>query len=197
MPPERQIRALFNEKTIRVYQAYSAEIANSALRRGTFQAPPFKLDRMTWIKPSFLWMMYRSGWGFKEKGQERILGIDISIDGFNWALNQARLSKFVPNIHGEYESWKIHKPEVRVQWDPERDLMLEKLDYRSLQMGLSRESVRKYVNDWIIHIEDLTDLSYQIFNKVKSRDLEGARSLLPIEKPFPVPDQVAYRLLMS
>ncbi|WP_422570328.1 DUF4291 family protein, partial [Erwinia billingiae] len=28
---------------------------------------------MTWIKPSFLWMMYRSGWGMKDPGQKRIL----------------------------------------------------------------------------------------------------------------------------
>ena len=29
----------------------------------------FSLDRMSWIKPNFLWMMFRSGWGTKE-GQE-------------------------------------------------------------------------------------------------------------------------------
>jgi len=97
---------------------------------------------MTWIKPSFLWMMYRSGWGFKGKEQERILGIDISIDGFNQALNHAQLSKFVPNIHGNYETWKQNKPEVRIQWDPERNLKLEKLDYRSLQMGLTGNFVK-------------------------------------------------------
>lgn len=32
---------------------------------------PFKVDRLTWIKPSFLWMMYRCGWVQKE-GQELI-----------------------------------------------------------------------------------------------------------------------------
>ncbi|MDI8083747.1 DUF4291 domain-containing protein [Salmonella enterica subsp. enterica serovar Kentucky] len=26
---------------------------------------------MTWIKPSFLWMMYRSHWGTKDPGQKR------------------------------------------------------------------------------------------------------------------------------
>jgi hypothetical protein len=29
--------------------------------------PPFKVDRMTWVKPSFLWMTYRSGWATKPK----------------------------------------------------------------------------------------------------------------------------------
>src|SRR4051812_17137799 len=36
-------------------------MAEPALSAGTF-VPPFKAGRMTWIKPSFLWMMYRSGW---------------------------------------------------------------------------------------------------------------------------------------
>jgi len=66
--PERQIRAVFDEQTIRVYQAYGDAIADPALKAGTF-VPPFSMTRMSWIKPSFLWMMYRSGWGTKP-GQE-------------------------------------------------------------------------------------------------------------------------------
>ena len=55
---ERKIYALFDNDTIRVYQAYNAEIAEEALRLGTFGSH-FSLTRMTWIKPSFLWMMYK------------------------------------------------------------------------------------------------------------------------------------------
>jgi hypothetical protein len=58
--PERQVRAQFTDRTLTVYQAYPSEIADAAVRAGTF-VPPFKRERMTWIKPSFLWMMYRSG----------------------------------------------------------------------------------------------------------------------------------------
>lgn len=58
--PYRAIRAKFTENTITVYQAYSNEIADAALGAGTFVAP-FKRGRMTWIKPSFLWVAYRSG----------------------------------------------------------------------------------------------------------------------------------------
>lgn len=58
MIPERQIRASFTDHSIRVYQAYPAEIAEPAVAEGRFVAP-FKRDRMTWIKPSFLWMAYR------------------------------------------------------------------------------------------------------------------------------------------
>ena len=67
------IRAVYGEHTIRVYQAYSDPIADAALAHGTFVSPPFKMERMTWIKPSFLWMMYRAGWGLKDEGQKRIL----------------------------------------------------------------------------------------------------------------------------
>ena len=84
--PEREIRAVHTSETIRVYQAYSDEIADSAMRRQTFVSPPFSMTRMTWIKPSFLWMMYRAGWGKKDDGQKRILAIDITHSGFAWAL---------------------------------------------------------------------------------------------------------------
>ncbi|MEI8634955.1 DUF4291 family protein [Vibrio sp. PP-XX7] len=90
--PIRQIRAVYNDQTIRVYQAYNNAIANAALEHGTFKSPPFKMERMTWIKPSFLWMMYRAGWGTKDDGQNRILAIDISREGFEWALEHSLLS---------------------------------------------------------------------------------------------------------
>jgi Domain of unknown function (DUF4291) len=80
----RLIRAAYTDKTIRVYQAYAPEIAEPAIRAGTF-VPPFSRERMTWIKPSFGWMMYRSGW-VRKSGQERVLAIEIWRDGFEWAL---------------------------------------------------------------------------------------------------------------
>jgi hypothetical protein len=70
MIPERQIRASFTDHSIRVYQAYPAEIAEPAVTEGRFVAP-FKRDRMTWIKPSFLWMAYRCGWATKPGQGER------------------------------------------------------------------------------------------------------------------------------
>jgi hypothetical protein len=52
---------------------------------------------MTWIKPSFGWMMYRSGWAAKP-GQERILAIEISRTGFDWALAHSCLSQYSPRV---------------------------------------------------------------------------------------------------
>lgn len=57
--PYKQIRALYDEDTITVYQAYSASIAIPAVKEQCLSASPdFQLGtRMTWIKPSWCWMM--------------------------------------------------------------------------------------------------------------------------------------------
>ncbi|MET7331437.1 DUF4291 family protein [Nonomuraea sp. NPDC005650] len=82
--PYRQIRAAYTEESITVYQAYDAAIAGPAVAAQRFVAP-FKRERMTWIKPSFLWMMYRCGWATKP-GQERVLAVSLSREGSEWAL---------------------------------------------------------------------------------------------------------------
>lgn len=182
--PKKQIRACYDDSTIRVYQAYSDTIANSALINGTFVSPPFKKERMTWIKPSFLWMMYRSGWGFKDAGQSRILAIDISRKGFEWALANSCLSR--PDVSLGQDEWLAIKKSspVRIQWDPERDLQLQPLPHRTIQMGLSHEAVELYVNEWIKCISDVTPLAHHICKLVSVGDLATARELLPEEYPY-------------
>jgi hypothetical protein len=121
-----------------VWQAYNDQTADAALANGTFVSPPFKRDRMTWIKPSFLWMMYRAGSGFKDEGQRRILAIDIGREGFEWALARSCPSHPKPSM--SYQDWTNLKnaSPVRVQWDPERDLHLQPLSYRAIQIGVQR-----------------------------------------------------------
>ncbi len=184
--PPRQIRALYDAQTIRVYQAYGDIIADAALARGTFVSPPFKMERMTWIKPSFLWMMYRSGWGLKDAGQARILAIDISREGFEWALAHS-----CPSHSGElmsHEEWQHMKETapVRIQWDPERDLLLQPQPHRAIQIGLSKQAVNLYVREWIQRITDVTSLAQSIHALVSENKLDTARSLLPIEVPYPL-----------
>ncbi|OCQ23817.1 hypothetical protein A7985_07725 [Pseudoalteromonas luteoviolacea] len=183
--PIRQIRAVYDNKTIRVYQAYNDAIANSALANGTFISPPFKMERMTWIKPSFLWMMYRSGWAKKDAGQNRILAIDISREGFEWALDNSLLSNKVKEFT-DREAWlklKNSTP-VRIQWDPERDIYLQPLEHRAIQIGLSNEAVDLYVNQWVQKVTDVTELAAQIKSYVDNNQLEAARTLLPNEVPY-------------
>lgn len=194
--PIRQIRAVYDEKTIRIYQAYNDAIADSALESGTFVSPPFKLERMTWIKPSFLWMMYRSGWGKKDNGQNRILAIDISREGFEWALKHSLLSNQAKNYEHKEEWLKIKKATpVRIQWDPERDLHLQPLDHRAIQIGLTNEAVRLYVNEWVQNITDITELATQIKKLVDNNELDKATTLLPKEFVYHIDDELTIQTI--
>lgn len=182
--PERQIRAVYDERTIRIYQAYGDEIADAALAHGTFVSPPFGMGRMTWIKPSFLWMMYRAGWGYKDAGQRRILAIDISREGFEWALEHSCPSHPGPSLSKEdWIKMKAASP-VRIQWDPERDLLLQPLSHRAIQVGIRDEAIRRYVDEWIIQITDVTALSHTMCSYVTSGDTNSALELMPKERPY-------------
>lgn len=193
----RQIRATYDDDTIRVYQAYNHTIANAALEAGTFQEPSFKMERMTWIKPSFLWMMYRAGWGRKDQNQTRILALDIKRSGFDWALAQGCLSHYVPEVHGSEQQWRAAKGMVRVQWDPERGLKLQRLDHRAIQIGLRGQAVAHYVRDWIQRVTDVTIVSQRIEALVAGGEVEQARELLPLERVYPVSDVVRNLLGMD
>jgi hypothetical protein len=185
--PARQVRAVFDDQTITVYQAYSPAIAEPAIAAGRL-VPPFKLDRMTWIKPSFLWMMYRSGWATKP-GQERVLAIQITRDGFERALANASLSHHDPAVHTSHDQWAERKKTtpVRIQWDPERSLLLHPLDHRAIQVGLSGNAIRHYVNDWTVSISDVTQLAHEIRSLITAGDTATASAKLPAERPYLLP----------
>ncbi len=186
---------MYDTHTITVYQAFSPEIALSAVANQTFLTPPFKRRRMTWIKPSFLWMMYRSGWATKEK-QEHILAIKITRSGFEWALAHSCLSHFQPPFHASEKNWKegLEKTSVRIQWDPEKDILLKPLDYRSIQIGLTGIAVDKYVDEWIIGIEDITEFCHETYELVKANKIKEAKDLLPVETIYPLPFDIAERI---
>ena len=72
--------------------------------------PKFNPARMTWIKPSFAWVLYRSGYGSKHN-QERILKIKLPHHAVGHILSQCKCG------HGSGGGVG------RVQWDPARDIM--------------------------------------------------------------------------
>lgn len=187
---EKQIRAVYDEQTITVYQAYRKDIAEPAVVNQRF-VPPFKMERMTWIKPSFLWMMYRAGWATKE-GQEHILAIKIKRSGFEWALKNCCLSHFDSSFFTTQEDWKtkLQNSPVRLQWDPEKDIHLQNLNYRSIQIGLTGIAVDHYVNDWIVAIDDITPLCKKIHSLILDKKIEEAKNLLPLENVYPLSDEL-------
>jgi hypothetical protein len=190
-PPMRQIRASYDDESLVVYQAYSAEIADAALAAGRFVSP-FKFSRMTWIKPSFTWMMYRSGYATKP-GQERILAVRISRKRFDEALGRGVLSHFEPEVYSNHEEWvlKSKASAVRAQWDPERSVALEPLAWRSIQIGLGDPVSREYASEWIVDIEDLTAHVRSVHALVIDGKLEKASEVAPYEAPYPLAAKTA------
>ncbi|KAI1326797.1 hypothetical protein F5Y16DRAFT_374053 [Xylariaceae sp. FL0255] len=186
--PFRQIRALYDKDTITVYQAYSELIATAAVEQQKLDASPaFLPTRMTWIKPSWAWMMYRSGYSYKDKGQSRILALRIKHKDFQVILRQAIVTN-----HGaltEDEKTKL----VRVQWDPERDYSLEKLAYRSIQIGMRGEASRKFVN-MVIGIEDVTEKAKALKRALDEKPRKDSElvdmGLVPQETVYPLPDDI-------
>jgi hypothetical protein len=178
-----EIRADYDAQTIVVYQAFRPEIAEAAVAAQRF-VPPFSLGRMTWIKPSFLWMMERSGWATKP-GQERVLAVSITRVGWEEALSNTRLSR--DENSGE---------PVVVQWDPERSVRGAKLDHRSIQVGLGRAIVERYVNEWTVAIRDLTPLVGRLRRFREAGEWSRITALLPPERPYPVPAEIRRRLGM-
>ena len=172
------VRAAFDDDAVIVYQAYSPVIAEEALRLGTF-GPAFSLSRMTWIKPSFGWMLYRAGYG-RKPGQDRVLRISISHEGFRAVLAAAVPSSFQRHLYPERDAWDaaLRASPVRYQWDPDRDLVLVALPRRAIQLGIAGDFVRRYVHEWIRRIEDVTGLAHAI--------QAGERPLVPDEIPYPL-----------
>jgi len=188
--PQRQVRAVHDTDTITVYQAYPLAIADAAVRAGRF-VPPFKRERMTWVKPSFCWMMYRCGWATK-RDQERVLAVRMSRTGFERALGMAALSHFDRSLYDDAAAWAAQKASspVRVQWDPERTPTGIALGHRSLQVGIGGAAVEAYVDEWVVGLEDITD-------QVRAWRAEltaGGAPVLPAEKPYPLPAPVAARI---
>ncbi|WNI24721.1 DUF4291 domain-containing protein [Streptomyces sp. ITFR-16] len=185
--PTHQIRALHTDTTVTVYQAYPPSLGLPAARDGRFP-PAWKRDRMTWIKPSFLWMMYRCGWATKE-GQETVLAVEITREGFDWALSHAELSHYERGVHPDRATWQrdLRRAPARVQWDPERDLHLNRLPHRSLQLGLSGEAARRYADEWTVQIRDVTPLARETHDLLRAGNEAAATRLLPEESPYPTP----------
>ncbi|MGW3738476.1 DUF4291 domain-containing protein [Streptomyces sp. NPDC005148] len=150
---------------------------------------------LTWIKPSFLWMMYRSGWATKG-GQETILAIEISRQGFEWALRHACLSHYERGLHTDRAAWKrqLKRAPARVQWDPERDLHMQPLPHRSLQLGLTGEAANRYADEWTVAITDVTPLARKVHALVRDDNLAAAGRLQPQELPYPVEDSLLAHL---
>ncbi len=152
----RHILAQFDEDSIVVYQAYRPAIAIYAVTHQRFGGE-FSFNRMSWIKPNFLWMMYRSGWAMKA-GQEYILAIRLRRAFFDEILETAVASSFGASRFSTQEEWKeaLGKSDVRLQWDPDHDPRGNALERRAVQLGLRGNVLRRFGGEELLSIEDIT-----------------------------------------
>jgi hypothetical protein len=154
----RHILAAYDEESIIVYQAYRPGIGRHAAAHQRFGGE-FSFSRMSWIKPNFLWMMYRSGWGTKE-GQEVTLAVTIPRTLFDEILAQAVPSSFDSRRYKNMENWKaaLATSEVRLQWDPDHAPDGKPQARRAIQLGLRGKMLRRYAAEEVVKVEDLSSL---------------------------------------
>jgi len=176
----RHILAQFDADSIYVYQAYRPAIARYAVEHQRFGGE-FKFTRMSWIKPNFLWMMYRAGWATKE-GQEHILAV---------RLREAVPSGFLAPRYATREDWQAAAAEshVRLQWDPDHHPSGAPLERRAIQLGLRGPALRRYGMEELLAIEDVTPFVAEQRAHVTGGQL--SQLLIPEERVYHPADPAA------
>ncbi len=188
------IMAQYDNEQIIVYQSYRKEIGEFAVQNQYFGGA-FSLERMTWIKPNFLWMMYRNGWGQKE-GQEYVLAVHLKMEAFKKYLGNVVYSSYNDRMEISREEWQdqVKASSVRLQWDPDHDPFGNKLERRAIQIGLRNNFITSFAQDDIILIEDITDFVKEQYQYVLNDDLNNL--MLPEEKPLMFDDENLNKTLM-
>jgi hypothetical protein len=191
----RHILAQFDEESVVVYQAYRPAIGHFAAEHGYFGGP-FSLSRMSWIKPNFLWMMYRCGWASKE-GQEVVLAVRLKQPAFEEILRQAVHSSVVLDVYGTEGAWRraVAGSDVRLQWDPDHDPAGRPVERRAIQLGLRGDVLARYAKEWLL---DVQDISAFVREQRANANAPYDRLVTPREDVYPVADpEVGARLGIS
>ena len=76
----------------------------------------------------------------------------------------------------------MEKSEVIWQWDPDRDIYGNPIGRRAIQLGIKGETVKKYINDWIVNITDITDKVVEMRNSIQNGTFSEV--MLPQEKKY-------------
>jgi hypothetical protein len=157
-PPEgRHILAQFDAETVIVYQAYRPAIGHYAAKHRAFGGE-YSFTRMSWVKPNFLWMMFRSGWGTKEN-QEVTLALRIRRTFFDDILEAAVPSSWDRELFATEADWgkAVQNSDVRLQWDPDHHPSGAKLERRAIQLGLRGEVLESFGRRELLEVIDLSE----------------------------------------
>jgi hypothetical protein len=176
----QHIQGYQQDDLIIVYQAYNNRIADYAVKNQQFGGE-YSFSRMSWIKPNFLWMMYRCGWASKDVNQERVLALWIEKSFFEKILSEAVISSFNSEFYVSQEEWKkdLEKKDVRLQWDPDHDPYGQKLERRAIQLGLKGNILEDFGKKQLKRVEDITDFVKEQKKFVEAQQLENL--IVPVE----------------
>ena len=185
------ILAQFDKDSIVVYQAYNSSIGKFAAQHNYFGGE-FLFGRMSWIKPSFLWMMYRSGWGTKDN-QEAILAIWIKRSAFDNILANTVPSSYIPDLYPSREEWQqaVKHSDVRLQWDPDYDPCQKPIERKAIQLGMRGKILARYAKDDILHIEEISEFVHQQYPNRLVRNQENL--LIPSQSVYPIDDSTTIK----
>lgn len=183
----QHILAQYDNSSIIVYQAYNWIIAKFASKNRYFYNG-FSFNRMSWIKPNFLWMMYRSGWGQK-KGQTRVLAIRLKREFFDKVLSLAVYSAYNQLLYKSHDDWKkaVSDSEVRLQWDPDHKPNGEREERRAIQLGLRGEILKEFSREAILNIYDITQFVNEQYSAIKNGSVDNL--IMPLENVYLVNDE--------
>ncbi|MCD6068602.1 MAG: hypothetical protein K0S33_3428 [Bacteroidetes bacterium] len=178
--------------SIIVYQAFNPNIAKFAVEKQQFGGEHYSFSRMSWIKPGFLWMMYRAGWASKEH-QQKILAITLPMEHFRSILQDATISSYDEKLFATHELWKqeLEKTEVRLQWDPDHDPVSNKQERKAIQLGMKGDTLKKFCTEWIVKIEDITPFVQEQYEHVKAGRLQHL--MVPYEEVIEMKDETIDR----
>ena len=183
----KHIIGQFDDENLVVYQAYNHSIADFAVKNKYLGGSSYSYSRMTWIKPNFLWMMFRAGWATKEN-QERILAITLSRKTFETILAAAVHTTFKSSVYATEADWKaaLSHLDVRIQWDPDHNPYGNPIERRAIQLGIKGKMAENYAKEWIVAIEDITEFVHQQKQVLDSRLVD--KLLVPKEETYPLTD---------
>lgn len=176
----RHILAHYDDETIVVYQAYKPSTRDWSVAHGKLGGPEFSFNRMSWIKPNFLWMMHRCGWASKE-AQETVLALRIDRSFFDLVLERAVPSSLDAALYADQDAWKqaLASSEVRLQWDPDHAPSGSAVERRAIQLGLRSEMLRAFATTALREVIDMT-----AFVREQAANVDTPHLRTPIERPY-------------
>ncbi len=83
-----------------------------------------------------------------------------------------------PSVFPNASAWETEfaNSPVHVQWDTERSLRGAGLNHFSIQVGIGRQMIQEYVDQWIVKIEELTATVSKVRDLLKSGDGEKRKA---------------------